>query len=190
MTVDRSEPLEQTISKLVPGTIEPVGAEIIPGVPPVVLYVRKIIELAVTAVVETVVVPPPKVAVPTEAFAPVAIVSLLPAVPRTTFPLVAVMSPVVAVTPVPAVTVVVAAKEVVVVRDPGAVIAEGRDTVTVDPEAAVVIWLAVPAILIFPATGVAVPVSPVREETSTAPPPVPDQFAVVTFADVEKDVSV
>lgn len=92
-------------------------------------------------------------------------------VPAFTAPAVAVTFPVVAVTPVPPVTVVVAEREVVVVNEPGAVIAAGRDSVTVEPEAAVVIWLAVPAILILPLEGVAVPVSPVKLESSDEPPP-------------------
>lgn len=76
--------------------------------------------------------------------------------------------PVVTVRPVPAVIVVVAAKEVVVVREPGAVIAEGKDQVTVDPEAAVVIWLAVPARVTTPAEGTAVPESAAKEVTLPA----------------------
>jgi hypothetical protein len=92
-------------------------------------------------------------------------------VPALTWPAVASILPVVAVTPVPPVTVVVAARVVVVVRDPGAVMAAGRVKVTVAPDAAVVIWLAVPAILILLPTGVAVPVSPVNVERSVVPPP-------------------
>lgn len=72
----------------------------------------------------------------------------LAAVEATKSPLVAVILPEVAVTVVVAVT------------DPGAVIAEGRDSVRVDPEAAVVIWFAVPATVITPALGSALPVSP------------------------------
>lgn len=72
--------------------------------------------------------------VPTEALDPVAITILFPAVLKTRFPLVAVIAPVVAVIPVPAVTVVPAANVVVVVKEPGAVIAEGSETVAV-PEA-------------------------------------------------------
>ncbi len=108
-----------------------------------------IMELAVTAVVATVAVPLASVTVPNE-LAPAAVPDptlvltiLLPAVPKTKLPLVAVMAPEVA------------------VIEPGATNELGTLRVTVDPEAAVVISLAVPAILILPADGVAVPVSPV-----------------------------
>lgn len=156
--------------------------------------VNIMIELAVTAVVAIVAVPLPRVTVPKE-FAPAVVVDatlvltiLLPAVPRTRLPLVAVTLPVVAMTPVPPVTVVPAttvvpeARVVVVVREPGVVIAAGRLNVTVDPEAAVVIWLAVPAILMLPPEGVAVPLSPVRVLNSMVPPPDATQRALVTLA--------
>jgi hypothetical protein len=58
---------------------------------------------------------------------------------------------------VPAAKVVPEAKVVVVVKLPGAVIAAGRVSVTVLPDPAVVIWLAVPKILIFPAVGLKAP---------------------------------
>jgi hypothetical protein len=99
-------------------------------------------------------------------------------------PVDATIFPVVAITPVPPVSVVV------VVKEPGVVIAAGRLTVTVDPEAAVVIWEAVPAILMLPAVGDAVPVSPVNEERSTEPPASPTQFAVVMLEEVDNEVSV
>lgn len=67
-------------------------------------------------------------------------------VPAFTAPAVAVILPVVAVIPVPAVTVVVAASEVVVVRDPGATIAAGKDSVVVPDDVVAVIWFAVPFI--------------------------------------------
>lgn len=75
-------------------------------VAPTDILVKKMTELAVTAVVLTVTVPPERVAVPIEAFAPAAISNLFPAVPKTTFPLEAKMFPVVVVKPVPAVMVV------------------------------------------------------------------------------------
>ena len=72
------------------------------------ILVRNMMELAVTAVVATVAVPITKVTVPNE-LAPAVVVdatevltSLLPAVPKTTLPLVAVIFPRVAVTVVPA----------------------------------------------------------------------------------------
>ena len=102
---------------------------------------------AVQAVVDTVTAPGlPDIApdTPQEAFAPVAIESLFPAVPRTRLPLLAVMFPKVAVIPVPAVTVVVAAKEVVVVKEPGAAIAEGREIVATPAAVVTVTWFVVP----------------------------------------------
>jgi hypothetical protein len=109
-----------------------------------------IMEFAVTAVVATVAVPLVRVTVPNE-LAPAAVPEptlvltiLFPAVPRTRLPLVAVIAPEVA------------------VIEPGATNELGTLNVTVDPEAAVVISFAVPAILILPAAGVAVPVSPVN----------------------------
>lgn len=87
------------------------------------------------------------------------------------FPVEATMLPVVAVIPVPAVTVVPAASVVVVVNEPGAVIAAGNDNVTAAAAATVDIWFAVPAICIFPATGVAVPELPVSVATADVLPP-------------------
>jgi hypothetical protein len=52
-----SEELLEVITKLVLGVIEPEGAERVPGVPPRVFALKKMIELAVTAVVLTVIVP-------------------------------------------------------------------------------------------------------------------------------------
>ena len=98
------------------------------------------------------------------------------------FPVETTALPVVTVRPVPAVRVVPEARVVVVVREPGVVIAAGRLNVTVDPEAAVVIWLAVPAILMLPPEGVAVPLSPVRVLNSMVPPPDATQRALVTLA--------
>lgn len=100
-----------------------------------------------------------------DALEPVVMLNLLPAVPRTRLPFVAVMAPEVAVRVVAAVT------------EPGALNVEGTDKVTVDPEAAVVISLEVPAILMLPAEGIAVPVSPVNVDNSTAPPPMPVHVA-------------
>lgn len=116
---------------IVPTLRRPIG---LAPVDPMDFLLRKMSELAVTAVVITVTVPEDNVAVPADALAPVVIWILLPAVPKTRSPLVAViapnvavivvpavidvpaftcpavatMSPVVAVIPVPAVTVVVA----------------------------------------------------------------------------------
>ena len=81
------------------------------------------------------------------------------------FPADATILPVVAVIPVPPVSVVTEA------IDPGAMKVEGIVKVTVAPDAAVVISFAVPASFILPATGVAVPVSPVNVDTWTVPPP-------------------
>jgi len=172
-------------------------------VAPTLMRVKTMMEFAVTAVVATVAVPPTKVTLPKE-FAPALVVEatlvlmiLFPAVPKTKFPFVAVIFPrvavmlvpaltapavadilpVVAVTPVPPVTVVVAARDVVVVKEPGAVIAEGRERVTVWEAAAVVIWFAVPEILIVPAEGVAVPVSPVRPVRPAEEPPIRNQVS-------------
>lgn len=167
-TVDVSAALDELMTKEVPATIEAVGADKTPCVPPGVLAERKILDEAVTAVVETVTVPAVMATeVPIEAFAPVAIESLLPAVPSTTLPFVAVILPkvavidvpaltapavatifpVVEVIPVPAVTVVVAARDVVVVNEPGVVIADGRETVATPEEVVTVTWLAVPTTL-------------------------------------------
>ena len=99
--------LDEVITKLVPATMLAVGAESVPGVPPRVLAERKILELAVTAVVLIVIVPPVMAAdVPTESLAAVVawITSLFPVLPRTKFPFVAVILPRVAVMVVPAVT--------------------------------------------------------------------------------------
>lgn len=84
--------------------------------------------LVVQAVVDTETAPgvPDMAAVtPTDALAPVAIESLFPAVPRTRFPLVAVIAPKVAVIVVPAVIEVVADKEVPAVIEPVVVIELG-----------------------------------------------------------------
>lgn len=171
-------------------------------VDPTDCLVSIIIELAVTAVVLIVAVPPTSVTVPNE-LAPAVVVDatfeetiLFPAVPKTRLPLVAVISPnvavnvvpavtdpavaamlpVVAVIPVPAVIVVVAARDVVVVKEPGAVIADGNDQVRVLPEPVTVIWLAVPSVLILPAVGeIAPPESPVRV---TTPPVAPEPSAI------------
>lgn len=93
-TVEVSVPLDELITKLVPATIDAVGAFSSPGVPPAVLAVRNILEDAVTAVVE-IVTEPAVIAtdVPIEALEPVAIDNLLPAVPKTKLPLVAVIAP-------------------------------------------------------------------------------------------------
>lgn len=78
--------------------------------------------------------------VPTESLAAVVawITNLFPAEPRTMFPFVAVMFPVVAVMPVPPVKVVVDA------IDPGAIKVAGIERVTTFEAVVAVIWLAVP----------------------------------------------
>jgi|HubBroStandDraft_1064217.scaffolds.fasta_scaffold398377_2 hypothetical protein len=104
LTVDVSVELEDVITKLVPAVMLATGADKVPGVPPKVFAVSKMIELAVTAVVLIVIVPAVIAAeVPMEAFDPVAIASLFPAVPNTKFPFVAVIAPEVAVKVVEAV---------------------------------------------------------------------------------------
>lgn len=109
LTVDESVLLLEVITKWTPALIEPSGADKVPGVPPRVFAVKKMMDDAVTAVVEMVIVPSVIAAlVPIEAFEPVAIASLFPAVPKTRFPLVAVIAPRVAVIVVPAVIEVVA----------------------------------------------------------------------------------
>ena len=149
-------------------------------VAPIVCLVKNTIELVVIAVVATVAVPPVRVTVPNE-FAPAAVVVptlvlniLFPAVPRTKLPLVAVIAPSVAV------------REVVVVKDPGAVIADGREKVREFVPPVVVIWAAVPAIVTFPApsgTTGSVPASGVKESIAT-PPPVRSIVRVDPVADV------
>lgn len=165
-----SNPLELLITKLVAGVMDAVGAERVPAVPPGVFAETKILDDAVTAVVLTVIVPPDIAAdVPTDALEPVAITSLFPAVLSARFPLVAI-------NPVAAVTV------------PGNDGEDGIDSVTVDPDAAVVISFAVPAIFTLPADGVAVPVSPVNDRKDEAPDSNRVQVGVVTPADVETEV--
>jgi len=174
LTVDVSKELEELITKLVPAVILPVGADNVPCVPPGVFAVRKILEAAVTAVVDTVTVPALMAAdVPIEALVPVAMETLFPAVPRTRLPLVAVMLPDVA------------------VIDPGAVKVVGMDKVTVAAEPVVVISLVVPAILMLPADGATVlPVSAVSVARAPEPPPVVAHVAVVTLAAVDKPTNV
>jgi hypothetical protein len=93
----------------------------------------------------------------------------------------------VAVMVVPAVMVVVAAKLVVVVKEPGAVIAEGREKVIVLPEPVEVIWLAVPKMFILPAVGLrAPPLPPVKV---TIAPVVPEPRAIQVSPDHMKAVS-
>ena len=80
--------------------------ETFPGVPPVAALLNRMILEAVTAVEFTVIDPGVPLifpVTPREALDPVVIESLLPAVPRTRFPLVAVMAPRVAVMVVAAV---------------------------------------------------------------------------------------
>lgn len=137
----------------------------LPGVPPVVALEKNTFAVALQAVVATVTAPAVIAAeVPTDAFAPVAITILFPAVPKTTFPLVAVIAPRVAV------------RVVVAVTEPGAVIAEGSERVIVDPEPVEVIWLAVPSTLIFPAVGDKAPPDPPVKVTT--PPDVPEPAAI------------
>lgn len=118
--------------------------ETCPGVPPVTFLLNRMMLEVVTAVEDTVTAPGlPDIAavVPTDALVPVAIESLFPAVPRTRLPLVAVIFPNVAVSEVPAVIevpadmlvpaarVVPEARVEVVAKDPGVVIAAGREIV-------------------------------------------------------------
>lgn len=139
--------------------------ETLPGVPPVVALEKNTFAVALQAVVATVTAPAVIAAdVPTEALAPVAITILLPAVPKTTLPLVAVIAPNVAVT------------VVVAVIDPGAVIAEGNESVIVEPAPAEVIWLAVPKILMLPSVGLNAPPDP--PVTVTTPPVAPEPAAI------------
>lgn len=65
----------------------------------------------------------------------------------TILPAEAVTPPVVAIKPVPAVTVVPPARVVVVLKEPGATIAAGKETVAMPPEVLTVIWLVVPTTL-------------------------------------------
>ena len=74
------------------------------------------------------------------------------------------------------------------VMEPGAVKMGGIVRVTVAPEPAVVISFAVPAILTFPAEGVAVPVSPVNVRNEEEPDSKRVHVGVVTPADVEMEV--
>jgi hypothetical protein len=106
LTVEVSAAFEELITKEVPAKIDAVGADKMPCVPPTVFVVSCILDEAVTAVV-LIVIDPAVIAaeVPIEALVPTGITSLFPRVPRTRFPFVAVIAPVVAVTPVPPVTV-------------------------------------------------------------------------------------
>jgi hypothetical protein len=136
-------------------------------------------ELAVTAVVLIVMVPAVMAPeVPIEALDPVFTRSLLPAVLRTRFPLVAVMAPRVAV------------KVVVAAMEPGAIKVLGTLKVIVLPEPVVVISFEVPAKVILPAEGeIAPPDPPVRVLRSPAPAPKSVHVADTVPAEDEKDVS-
>ena len=132
-------------------TNEPADCVVIdtcPGVPPVVALENKMVLEVVQAAVVTVIAPGvPDIFpdTPTESLVAVVewITSLFPAAPKTRLPLVAVTFPAVTVNPVPIVAVVVTARDdpavmvvpdarvVVVVKEPGAVIAAGRDRVVV-----------------------------------------------------------
>lgn len=126
-----SAAFEELITKDVPAEIEAVGALRVPAVPPGVLAVKKILEDAVTAVVETVTDPAVMATeVPIEALEPVAMLSLLPAVPRTRLPFVAVIAPSVAV------SVVEAVREPVMVELP---VIAAPPAETVRPVAAVIV---------------------------------------------------
>jgi hypothetical protein len=122
------------------------------------------IEFAVTAVVEIVAVPLTSVTVPKE-LAPAVVVeateverTLLPAVPKTKLPLVAVIAPDVAVS------------VVVAVIEPGAVNDEGIDKVRVEAAPVEVIWLFVPKMLKLPVVGLSdPPESPVSVEIKAVP---------------------
>lgn len=85
-TVDVSPLSLELMTKEVALVILASGTDRCPSVPPVVLRLMNIFEDEVTAVVLTVTVPATRVAVPTLAFDPVAILILLPAVVRLRFP--------------------------------------------------------------------------------------------------------
>jgi len=70
----------------------------------------------------------------------------------------------------------VAVTVVVAVIDPGAVIAEGNESVIVDPDPVEVIWLAVPKILMLPSVGLKAPPDP--PVTVTTPPVAPEPAAI------------
>ena len=70
----------------VPFTMLATGTDKNPCTPPAVLQVRNILLEDVTAVVDTVTVPATSVAVPSDAFVPVAIFSLFPEVVSDRFP--------------------------------------------------------------------------------------------------------
>jgi hypothetical protein len=132
---------KETPATMVPTVNMPRGAA---PVAPILILERIMRDDAVTEVVAIVAVPATRVTDPNE-FAPAAVVvatlvllSLLPAVPRTKFPFVAVIFPAVAV------TVVVAA------IDPGATTATGSEKVRLFNPPVVVICDAVPAIVTWP----------------------------------------
>ncbi len=93
---------------------------------------------------------------------------ILPA-DATIFPRVEVM-------PVPAVNVVPEAKVVVVVKEPGAVIAAGKENVIVLPDPVEVIWLAVPRRFMFPAVGLSAPPDPPVRVTMAPVVPEPKEI--------------
>lgn len=81
-----SDALDELMTNEVALVIDPAGADKKPCVPPGVLQVRNILLEDVTAVVDTVTVPATSVAVPNDAFVPVAIFSLFPEVVSDRFP--------------------------------------------------------------------------------------------------------
>ena len=98
-------------------------------------------------------------------------------------PEVIVTAPALTVNPLPAVS------DVVVVKEPGAVIAAGKDKVTTAPDATVDTWFAVPAIWMLPTEGDAVPLSPVS--VFRAPlPAVSSHVAVIAPAEAVSAVRV
>lgn len=113
-------------------------------------------EAAVTAVVATVAVPPTKVTLPKELAPAVVVVAtlveriLLPAVPKTRFPFVAVIAPRVAVTVVPAVTEVPAATEpsVALMFPAEATMLPVVDVIPVPAVTVVVATIAVPDVIV------------------------------------------
>jgi hypothetical protein len=125
--------------------------------------------LDVTDVLLTAIVPEESVAVPLRALLPSLMTRPFPAVPTARFPLVAVIAPAVAV------------KVVVVVKEPGHVMADGRENVIDAPELlpVAVIWPDVPSRVIMPADGLteASPEEAPSTSTSDAPGDVKHQMA-------------
>ena len=134
-----------------------------PGVPPVVFLEKKTIAVELQAVVATVTAPGvPDILpeTPAEAFDPVGTIILLPAVPMTKLPLVAVMLPRVAVMLVPALTAPAVATifpVVEVMPVPAVIVVPAVTVVPADTDPAVAAMLPKVAVM-FPAETTALPV--------------------------------